>query len=777
MNSNQLMDQQKQQPNRYAHLVTNSATGYGGAGTTTTTVSRAYNPELSRKVVAGNPSPIANTKSSPNGKAPPLGQQGANRQAYANQYYNSFSGLDWRQQWILFKERLLEKASEPSNQRKLILFIVCCALLLDNMLYMVIVPIIPDYLRYIGAWSTYTENGMWIRRNTSSSPSSVAGLGRHRMRLPEPSPADKWERVGGQVVYEGEDSAVGFLFASKAIVQLFINPFSGAIIDRIGYELPMMIGLAVMFFSTMVFACGQTYSVLFLARSLQGVGSAFADTSGMAMIADRFTEENERQKALGIAIAFISFGSLVAPPFGAVLYQAAGKEVPFIILSLVCLLDGSLLLLVTPPGTFAQLLPGYRGPALATSTTAQPTQVVSHSPPEPKAAPLERSLSNRQDSLLTQAGEDTQQRRQALLKRQKSISRRQSMTVALDGEAPVGTPIYVLFRDPYIACCAGALVVANVSLAFLEPTISIWMQNTMADIEEWQIGMIWLPAFVPHVLGVFATVKLADKYPRYQWVIAAIGLVLEGLSCLMVPFCSSFWSLIIPISIICFGLALIDTAILPTLGFLVDTRYVSVYGSIYAIADISYSLSYAIGPIIAGGIVEAIGFTALNFLIAVVTLGYTPVLAMLRSIRDYQPFAADLAGDQASRDVKSPFGRFGRKPLDTDEDEDQDDDDARYYQDNQPASRSMYESPRWANQASVAEASGASKPAPLAKKSSMRQPSGASAGVAGQPESGKRQSVKIVDKAEEGEQAGSNELASDRYDQQATSLNPFLGHN
>ncbi len=35
---------------------------------------------------------------------------------------------------------------DPNRQRKLILVIVCVALLLDNMLYMVIVPIIPDYL-------------------------------------------------------------------------------------------------------------------------------------------------------------------------------------------------------------------------------------------------------------------------------------------------------------------------------------------------------------------------------------------------------------------------------------------------------------------------------------------------------------------------------------------------------------------------------------------------------------------------------------------------------
>ena len=64
----------------------------------------------------------------------------------------------------------------------------------------------------------------------------------------------------------------------------------------------------------------------------------------------------------------------------------------------------------------------------------------------------------------------------------------------------LGTPIWKLLIDPHIACCAGALVVANVSLAFLEPTISKWMDATM-DADEWQQGMIWLPAFFPHVAG------------------------------------------------------------------------------------------------------------------------------------------------------------------------------------------------------------------------------------------------------------------------------------
>lgn len=456
------------------------------------------------------------------------------------------------------KEIVWAKVQEPGSQRKLILVIVSTALLLDNMLYMVIVPIIPDYLRYISGEDQFEDVTQAAFANGSYAPP---------IRMPRP--------------HQGQDSATGILFASKAIVQLMVNPFSGALIDKIGYDLPMMIGLIIMFLSTAVFACGRSYGVLFFARSLQGVGSAFADTAGLAMIADRFTEENERTKALGIALAFISFGCLVAPPFGGALYQFAGKEVPFLILAFISLLDGFMLLLVMKP--------------------------------------IKEQLQSRHDV------------------------------------KPPTIPIWKLLMDPYIAVCAGALMMSNVALAFLEPTISLWMEDNLTT-DNWKIGMIWLPAFFPHVFGVIITVKMAKKYPQHTWLMAAGGLALEGLSCFIIPFSTSYQMLMIPICIICFGIALIDTALLPTLGYLVDVRYVSVYGSIYAIADISYSLAYAVGPIIAGGVVDTIGFTALNFFIAFSNLLYVPVLTKLRHIYDFKHFENEaniLMGDPPTKEYQT----------------------------------------------------------------------------------------------------------------------------
>ncbi|VDP11051.1 unnamed protein product [Soboliphyme baturini] len=148
------------------------------------------------------------------------------------------------------KVQLKNKINEEKNQRRLVLVIVSIALLLDNMLYMVIVPIIPDYLRRIGA---YEVSYLYKYANVTLPNGTVVTMKKQRIKQ-----------------YASEDQSLGYLFASKAILQLLINPFSGTLIDRIGYETPLIIGLVVMFSSTAIFALGQSYGVLFMARSLQG---------------------------------------------------------------------------------------------------------------------------------------------------------------------------------------------------------------------------------------------------------------------------------------------------------------------------------------------------------------------------------------------------------------------------------------------------------------------------------------------------------------------------
>merc|ERR1719500_763735 len=146
-----------------------------------------------------------------------------------------------------------------------------------------------------------------------------------------------------------ENLEVGVMFASKAFVQLIANPFVGRLTNNVGCSIPMFAGFIIMFLSTVIFAFGRSYSVLFFARALQGIGSSCSSVSGMGMLADRYTDDKERGNAMGIALGGLALGVLIGPPFGGFMYQFVGKTAPFLILAFLALADGCLQLLILQP--------------------------------------------------------------------------------------------------------------------------------------------------------------------------------------------------------------------------------------------------------------------------------------------------------------------------------------------------------------------------------------------------------------------------------------------
>lgn len=58
------------------------------------------------------------------------------------------------------------------------------------------------------------------------------------------------------------------------------------------------------------------------------------------MLAQAYPDDAERGSAMGIALGGLALGVLVGPPYGGVLYEWAGKELPFVLLAFLALLDG-----------------------------------------------------------------------------------------------------------------------------------------------------------------------------------------------------------------------------------------------------------------------------------------------------------------------------------------------------------------------------------------------------------------------------------------------------
>ncbi|KAF4791202.1 Synaptic vesicular amine transporter [Turdus rufiventris] len=391
---------------------------------------------------------------------------------------------------------LLRWLRESRQSRKLILLIVFIALLLDNMLLTVVVPIIPSYLYSI----EHEKNASEIQTTKPNLPSATMDNFQSIFSFYDNStmvtgnesnktqPGELHQTQTEQMVVTvtpsspdcpkddkellNENVQVGLLFASKATVQLMTNPFIGPLTNRIGYQIPLFAGFCIMFVSTIMFAFSGSYALLFIARSLQGVGSSCSSVAGMGLLATVYTDDEERGNAMGIALGGLAMGVLVGPPFGSVMYEFVGKSSPFLVLAALALFDG------------------------------------------------------------------------------------------------------------------GSICFANMAIAMLEPALPIWMMETMCS-KKWQLGKV--------------------------------------------PFAKNIYGLIAPTFGVGFAIGMVDSSMMPIMGYLVDLRHVSVYGSVYAIADVAFCMGFAIGPSAGGAIAKAIGFPWLMTIIGIVDIIFAPLCFFLRS--------------------------------------------------------------------------------------------------------------------------------------------------
>ncbi|XP_008320784.2 synaptic vesicular amine transporter [Cynoglossus semilaevis] len=491
---------------------------------------------------------------------------------------------------------LIKWLRDERQSRKLIIFIVFVALLLDNMLLTVVVPIIPSYLYDLDAAAqnlTRTKKeppGTFHRIVSLYDNTTVSST----VAPTNPSAAAMSQNDTNCVMSDntlmGENVKVGLLFASKATVQLITNPFIGPLTNRIGYQLPIFIGFCIMFASTIMFAFSKTYALLFIARSLQGIGSSCSSVGGMGLLASVYTDDEERSEAIGIALSGLALGVLIGPTFGSVIYQFVGETAPFLILASLALLDGALQLCVLRP------------------TKVKP-------------------------------------------------------------ESQKGSSLLTLMKDPYILIAAGAICFGNMGIAMMEPTLPIWMMQTMCP-SKWQLGVAFLPASISYLIGTNIFSRVAHKMGR--WLCAMIGMVLVGVSAICVPIARDLYGLILPNIGIGFALGMVDCSMMPIMGYLVDLRHVSVYGSVYAIADVAFCLGFAFGPSIGGPIAATIGFPWLMTIIGVVCVLYAPLCVFLRDPPGQEEKIAILSDTNSSMKMttySTPGGHHQAETMDQEYDE------------------------------------------------------------------------------------------------------------
>ncbi|KYN05895.1 Synaptic vesicular amine transporter [Cyphomyrmex costatus] len=409
-----------------------------------------------------------------------------------------------------------------------------------------------------------------------------------------------------------ETVAVGMMFASKAFVQLLANPIVGPLTHKIGYSIPMFTGFIIMFLSTLIFAFGRSYGILFLARALQGIGSSCSSVSGksslfliilhkhrwfsgrmlachaggpgMGMLAERYQDDKERGNAMGIALGGLALGVLIGPPFGGVMYEFVGKSAPFLVLSALALGDGSFIFL--------------RNIQVLQLLMLQPSVVYTEAEP-----PSLKSLIT--DPYIVLAADYRCSRRDNVRKY---------------GHRYAGTePTYL--DDGYDGCKS------------LETRGHVFTcEHQLPDRNK-----------------SFRTARTQNGQVRFKSLFGRRYLFCKTVrQFLSIPLAKSIDHLIVPNAGLGFAIGMVDSSMMPELGYLVDIRHTAVYGSVYAIGDVAFCLGFAIGPALSGTLVNSIGFEWMLFGIAILNFIYAPLMYFLRAPPTKEEKKSLIIGEKSS---------------------------------------------------------------------------------------------------------------------------------
>ncbi|KAK6618858.1 hypothetical protein RUM43_013249 [Polyplax serrata] len=180
-----------------------------------------------------------------------------------------------------------------------------------------------------------------------------------------------------------------------------------------------------------------------------------------------------------------------------------------------------------------------------------------------------------------------------------------------------------LFSDKRILLTGGAIGISTSTIAILEPCLPIWLLQEIKP-KKWQLGTAFIPDSLGYFIGTNSVALIAYQCRRPT--IAVVAMALVGISASLVPAASTMLQLVVPHFLLGFGIGAVDAALVPLLAALVDTRYSTHYGTVYAMQQISVSLAYFLGPVLGSCLAKAVGFPWMMRIVGFVNIMYCPLL-------------------------------------------------------------------------------------------------------------------------------------------------------
>lgn len=188
---------------------------------------------------------------------------------------------------------------------------------------------------------------------------------------------------------------------------------------------------------------------------------------------------------------------------------------------------------------------------------------------------------------------------------------------------------YAVYKNRYILGPAGALVLANAGVGAIEPLVPLYLAGEPFIESSLMQGVIFASATAGYLICTpIATVL--SKGVIAKWKLMLGGLVLVGIGLAVMGIEKQLWVLIVGLAIIGVGMAFVETPSLTLFAEVVDAQGLNNYGATFALQDMSTSLGFILGPLLAAG-GQAIGLSllAIGGIMGLICVGYSPVVSIV----------------------------------------------------------------------------------------------------------------------------------------------------
>ncbi|KAJ6780749.1 hypothetical protein PWT90_04624 [Aphanocladium album] len=403
-------------------------------------------------------------------------------------------------------------------------------------------------------------------------------------------------------------------------VALFLSaPIWGWMADKYqNRRIPMLVGLVWLLASTLLLCFSTSITMLLIARILQGLSAAMTWSVGLALLIDS-VDKKHVGRATGWTSTALTFGILLGPLIGGIVYDRAGNYAVFGICFGLIAIDVALRLVIIEVKDAKKWLP--KEPA---STEAPEASIATKAPEVSPSQPVAfASQSPSVDQTSTEPG--------ALENGLSSNETRKPKARTFGENGIIG-----LLKKRRMLCALFGVVIQ----AATQTSFDAIMPLEVHDLFGWNSiggGLIFLPIIIPTLIGPIVG-HFSDKYgPR--WFTASgfifsvpffvcFRFVTENTINHKVMLCGLLFALGI-------GEALQVAPLMAEISWATEDgrddtdedAAAAPYAQAYALYNISFSLGAIIGPLLSGMVRQSAGFGTVGWSLAILN-GFTALIIL-----------------------------------------------------------------------------------------------------------------------------------------------------